>query len=177
MANGLIEIRRMAAGDLPRVHELDQMCFSLPWPQRTFRYELEENPASSQWVAVRSLDDAGSAQIVGVIVTWLLVDQVHIATLSVDPVHRREKIASKLICTALRDGVGRGAVSATLEVRAKNKAAQCLYIHFGFQLMGRRPGYYQDNGEDAFILTLQKLDNDHLDIIGCKQLEMTAGVN
>ncbi len=107
--------------------------------------------------------------IVGVIVTWLVVDEVHIATLSVDPDYRRSKIASRLICTALRDGVSRGATASTLEVRASNAAAQRLYYRFGYQLMGRRPGYYQDNGEDAILLTLHDMDEMHLDIIGCKK--------
>jgi len=162
-----IKIRAMAAGDLSRVHELDKMCFSLPWPQRAFGYELEENAASSQWVAEVVSEDERESLVVGLIITWLLVDEVHIATLSVDPQHRRKKIASHLICTALRAEVARGAKSATLEVRANNQAAQRLYYRFGFQVAGRRPGYYKDNGEDALILTLHELDEDHLNIIGC----------
>jgi len=167
MKDNLITIRAMTAEDLSRVHELDKMCFSLPWPQRSFRYELEENAASSQWVAELATQNDSPGQVVGVIITWLLVDEVHIATLSVDPAYRRQRIASRLICSALRAGVSRGANSATLEVRANNQAAQRLYYRFGFQLMGRRPGYYQDNGEDALILTLHDLDADHLNIIGC----------
>ena len=158
----------MANKDLSRVHELDKMCFTLPWPQRAFRYELEENTTSRQWVADVVPTDGGQKWVVGLIITWLLVDEVHIATLSVDPEYRRKKIASQLICTALRSEVSRGASSATLEVRAGNQAAQRLYSRFGFQVMGRRPAYYQDNGEDALILTLHELDADHLNIIGCE---------
>jgi len=163
----LIKIRAMTVADLPRVHELDTICFSMPWPERSFRYELEENPASRQWVAERGSEDGAHGLVVGLIITWLLVDEVHIATLSVDPAYRRKKIASQLICTALRAEVARGARSATLEVRANNQAAQKLYTRFGFQLMGRRPGYYQDNGEDALILTLHEMDEDHLVLTGC----------
>lgn len=168
MKDSLIKIRAMEAEDLTRVHELDKICFSLPWPQRSFRYELEENAASSQWVAERVGADGQKGLVVGLIITWLLVDEIHIATLSIDPAYRRQKIASQLICAALRAGVVRGAVSATLEVRAGNQAALRLYYRFGFQLMGRRPGYYQDNHEDALILTLHDLDDDHLNVIGCE---------
>lgn len=166
-AETAITIRRMTTDDLTRVHELDQLCFSSPWTLNTFRNELEENDASSQWVAVLGDPDLSPALIVGVIVTWLVSDEVHIATLSVDPDHRRGKIASRLICTALRDGVANGAVTSTLEVRAGNAAAQRLYYKFGYQLVGRRPGYYKDNGEAAVLLTLRDLDDMHLDIIGC----------
>jgi len=153
----------MTAGDLTRVHELDTICFSAPWSLRNFQYELEENESSSQWVA-----EFRDGLIVGAIVAWLVVGEVHIATLSVDPAYRRHGIATRLVCTALRDGVQRGAESSTLEVRAGNTAAQRLYYKFGYQLVGRRPGYYLDNQEDALLLTLYDLDELHLMVIGCQ---------
>lgn len=167
--NLAVAIRRMAAADLEQVHKLEKLCFTTPWPLRTFRFELEENQASTQWVAVRPNMD-GEDEIVGVIVCWLLVDEVHIANLSAHPDYRRNKIASRLLCTALATLISQGAISATLEVRAGNHGANRLYSRFGFQVMGRRPGYYKDNGEDAIILTLHQLDQDHLDIIGCQKL-------
>ena len=168
-AETAITIRSMVADDLTRVHELDQICFTSPWSLRTFKQELEENQSSSQWVAVLGETSLSPGLIVGAVVIWLVADEVHIATLSVDPDHRRDQIASRLICTALRDGVARGATCSTLEVRASNAAAQRLYYKFGFQLVGRRPGYYQDNGEDAILLTLHDMDEMHLDVIGCDQ--------
>ena len=42
----------------------------------------------------------------------------------------------------------------TLEVRVSNTAAQALYAKWGFLTVGRRRGYYQDNGEDALLMTL-----------------------
>ena len=158
-----IVIRKMAADDLTRVHELDTICFSAPWSLRNFRYEMEENQSSSQWVA-----ETQEGLIVGAIVSWLVVDEIHIATLSVDPVYRRKGIARKLVCKALQDGVRRGATASTLEVRARNTAAQRLYFKFGYQLVGRRPGYYHDNGEDALLLTLYDLDEIHLNVLGCQ---------
>jgi len=43
---------------------------------------------------------------------------------------------------------------ATLEVRAGNVAAQALYRRYGFRVVGRRPKYYNDNHEDALIMTV-----------------------
>ncbi len=158
-------IRRMARGDLHAVHALERMCFPTPWPLKSFEYELEQNPASHQWVMFRQGADGAEQDIVGMLVAWLLVDEIHIANLSVHPDHRRQRIASRLIYTALQELEERGAVSATLEVREGNHAAQHLYRRFGFQLVGRRPGYYQDSGEDAILMTLFDLDKDHLNII------------
>jgi ribosomal-protein-alanine N-acetyltransferase len=166
----MILIRKMTAADLPRVHELEELCFAAPWPMRAFEHELNQSEVSRQWVAELGPDAKTPGLIVGAIVSWLVADEVHIATLSVDPAYRRQKIATRLICTALEEGLGKGAISSTLEVRAGNAAAQRLYARLGYQVVGRRGGYYQDNGEDAMLLTLNDLDQDHLNLIGCKKL-------
>ena len=45
----------------------------------------------------------------------------------------------------------------TLEVRDSNEAAQALYRSFGFEVAGRRPRYYTDDGEDALVMTTPEL--------------------
>ena len=51
-----------------------------------------------------------------------------------------------------------GAAVCTLEVRLSNAAARKLYEAFGFRPVGVRPRYYSDNGEDALIMTTERLD-------------------
>ena len=53
-----------------------------------------------------------------------------------------------------------GAFEATLEVRVSNHAAQNLYRKYGFAVVGRRRRYYQDNNEDAWIMTVNDFDSD-----------------
>lgn len=146
----------MRIEDLAAVHQIDCLSFSLPWPANAFRYELLENPNSRLWVAEIERDD-GTGVVVGAIVVWLVVDEAHIATLAVHPDYRRHGIATQLLRTALRECARLGMRTATLEVRASNLAAQALYHKFGFEVVGRRRGYYQDNQEDALIMTLSDL--------------------
>ena len=40
----------------------------------------------------------------------------------------------------------------TLEVRASNHGAMALYEKLGFKVIGRRRGYYTDDGEDAVVM-------------------------
>jgi [ribosomal protein S18]-alanine N-acetyltransferase len=172
-------IRRMRAEDLNQAVLLDCMSFSLPWPASAYLHELN-NTGGKVWVAEQVLEapleyrspfpvpvadfvqPAGVHAVVGVIVVWLIVDEAHIATLAVHPKLRREGIAMKLLCTTLRDAAMEGMISALLEVRAGNEAAQDLYRKFGFEVVGHRPRYYQDNFEDALLMTLPVLSANHL---------------
>ncbi len=165
-----VHLRPMAATDLARVHALEKMCFPTPWPLKSFRFELEENDVSYLWVAEHQPGVGQMPEVVGMIVVWLLVDEVHIATLAVDPRYRKQGIAARLLCTSLVHCLALGATSATLEVRESNIPAQRLYARFGFEQVGQRKGYYQDNGEDALLLTLHQLTETHLKEVGCSVL-------
>ena len=46
----------------------------------------------------------------------------------------------------------------TLEVRESNDSARRLYDAHGFVVVGRRKNYYQDDREDAVVMTLDLRD-------------------
>lgn len=149
-------IRKMTVEDVPSVIDLDHKSFSLPWPERSFRFELTANPASRCWVA------EFDGKIVGMIVVWLIIDEAHVATLATHPEFRRQGIAKKLLAHALRLMMDEGAHSSFLEVRESNFAAQEMYRKFGYEESGRRPHYYRDNDEDAILMNLASLNAERL---------------
>ena len=151
-----LQIRKMTLEDVPTVLVLDQISFSLPWPERSFRFELTENTASRCWVA--EVD----GRIVGMVVGWLLVDEMHIATIATHPDYRRQGIASKLLLHTLWKSMDEGALTSFLEVRESNLAAQEMYLKFGYEKTGRRKRYYRDNDEDAILMLLKSLSRDRL---------------
>ena len=144
-------VRRMTVEDVPTVHEIDVLSFTLPWPERSLHFEVTDNPASRCWVA--ELDE----RVVGMLVLWMIVDEAHIASLATHPEFRRQGIAKRLLVVALEKAYAEGARSALLEVRAGNEAAQNMYKRFGFEEVGRRERYYKDNNEDAILMTLKRL--------------------
>lgn len=144
-------LRPMRGEDLEQVHQLDECIFPTPWSLNSYKFELEQNTASHQWVI-----EAGD-QIAAFVVCWYLGDEVHIANLAVSPDFRRRHLGRTLLAYALTQAAEAGMHSATLEVRAGNKAAQALYATFGFQVVATRKGYYQDNREDALLMQLPHL--------------------
>ncbi|MCE9646982.1 MAG: ribosomal protein S18-alanine N-acetyltransferase [Chloroflexi bacterium] len=144
-------IRKMILEDLEQVVEIDQASFSLPWPSRSFRYELTDNPASRCWV----MDVDG--KIAAMLVAWLIVDEIHIATIATHPEYRRRGLGRKLLMHTLLSAREEGAITSFLEVRAGNLAALEMYRNFGYEEGGRRAAYYKDNNEDAILMTLDRL--------------------
>ncbi len=144
-------VRRMTIEDVPLAHAIDMSSFTLPWPERSLRFEVSDNPAARSWVA--ELD----GQVVGLLVLWIIVDEAHIASLATHHDFRRQGIAKQLLVESLDHAYQEGARSAFLEVRAGNEAAQRMYQSFGFEEVGRRKRYYKDNDEDAILMTLKRL--------------------
>jgi ribosomal-protein-alanine N-acetyltransferase len=147
-----VAIRRMTLEDVAAVHDIDTLSFSLPWPERSFRFELTENPVARNWVA------ESNGHVVAMLVLWLIIDEAHIATIATHPDFRRQGIGEQLMIAALVSARKEGAERAFLEVRAGNAGALELYRKYGFIVAGVRPRYYKDNNEDAILMNLEDLN-------------------
>ena len=148
----MIEIRRMDLKDVPEVVEIDRSSFTLPWTERSFKYEVQENQAARCWVTI--LDE----RVASMLVLWIIVDEAHIATIATHPHFRRRGFAKRMLVKSLVAAREEGAQKALLEVRARHVVAQKIYCDIGFVDVGRRPMYYRDNGEDAVLMTMENLD-------------------
>jgi ribosomal-protein-alanine N-acetyltransferase len=96
-------------------------------------------------------DDDGFILLRGVL------DEADIVTLAVSPMARRQGIARALLDAALDDAHARGIATVFLEVAETNGAASGLYCSAGFEVAGRRPGYYADG--TAALLMRRRLDS------------------
>jgi ribosomal-protein-alanine N-acetyltransferase len=151
----------MTLDDIDSVHAIDVLSFNIPWPEKSYRFELTDNPSSLALVA--ELENHNKEHsVIGMSVIWILVDEAHIATIAIHPDHRGFGFGKKLLAETLRQSIRRGATLATLEVRAGNLLAQDIYHKFGFTIVGRRPHYYHDNNEDAVLMTVNKLGSEYL---------------
>jgi len=151
------ELRPMLLQDAQQVHHLDQICFSLPWPKHSFAYEVEHNRVSRPYV-VEWTSANGAQRIAAMMVCWLVMDEVQVATIAVHPDFQQQGLARWLLAHGLLQAEKEGAEHAFLEVRAGNYAAQALYRKFGFEVVSERKRYYRDNGEDALVMLLDHFD-------------------
>lgn len=154
--------RPMILSDVERVHEIDLLSFSLPWSERSYRFELTENRNSLAWVAEAAASSSRPV-VVGMIVIWVILDEAHIATLAAHPDYRGHGVGRCLLAHGLLAAYQRGARLAYLEVRRSNQAARILYERFGFEVVGERPRYYKDNNEDALLMTLDHLQPEKVE--------------
>lgn len=146
-----VRIEPMTLADIQAAQEIERLSFSSPWPAHALEQELTGNRLARYVVA--RVGDATVA-FAGV---WLMVDDAHITTFGVHPDWRRRAIGRQLLLAVADLARELGARRLTLEVRAGNTAAQALYQRFGFEVVGRRAGYYTDDGEDALIMTTPPL--------------------
>ena len=145
-----IIFRAMTREDADEISALEAKCFAMPWSREDFWRETKNELAE---YIVAELD----GKIVSYAGAWVSFDQAEVMHIAVEPKFRGQGIGT-LIFGALIEAVKkRGAKSVTLEVRPSNTAAVKLYENFGLKSVGRRKGYYLDNGEDALIMWNTKL--------------------
>jgi len=139
--------------DLDAVVALEAVSFTNPWPRDMLARELMQSAVSRLYV-LRTVDRAVAAFCL----CWMIVDELHINTIAVDPALRRHGLATRLIRHVMAEAALGGARRATLEVRRSNTAALALYERLGFAVCAVRPGYYSAPDEDALILWREGLE-------------------
>jgi ribosomal-protein-alanine N-acetyltransferase len=144
-------IRRMKIPDIVPVQAIEQATFAIPWSLNAFHQELELNPCARYLVAERA------GVILGYAGAWMVLDEGHVTNIAVEKSARGQGIGRMLTAGLLQYAANLGVSYMTLEVRAGNQTAQNLYRSLGFVKVGVRKKYYEDNGEDGFIMVCDHL--------------------
>lgn len=87
-----------------------------------------------------------------------VVDEVELLLCAVDSACRRQGVGRALVRQSVETARARGANRLFLEVRDGNAPALRLYRASGFDISGRRPGYYRtESGDSIDAITLSQL--------------------
>ena len=144
-------LRRMTLSDVPAVHRLEQAIFSMPWSEKDFVYEMTENKVARYLV----IEEAG--EIIAFAGAHIILDQAHVTNIAVRQDCRGRGLGRMITRALMQYASNLGAEYLTLEVRQSNVTAQNLYKSLGFVKVNVRKRYYEDTGEDAWLMVCDQL--------------------
>lgn len=128
-------IRPMELDDLPAVYRLGARCWNVLdkpynyWSIREVAEHLEQQPDLS-FVAVE--DGAVVGFVLGAESYEILEDTGHLEWVAVDPAHRRDALATRLIEEFIGALRAHGRKEVVADVSSKNDASRALFARAGF---------------------------------------------
>lgn len=140
-----MKIVEMNPTHVAQVAELEKLCFSEPWSEKSVASELENE--LSLWLIAEE-----NGVVLGYVGSQTVLDETDMMNVAVHPDHRRLGIAAALITELVSQLKKRGSRCLKLEVRVSNEGAIALYETLGFVKLGLRKNYYRNPKEDALIL-------------------------
>ncbi len=150
-----ITISPMTKDDIEDITKIEAEAYGKHhWAKSSFYDEMSNNLAR-YYVAKTS-----SGETVGYAGTWHIIDEGHITTFAVKKDYLRNHIGEAIMQRIIDDCYKDNIKYLTLEVRVSNMPAIKLYEKYGFQSLGTRKGYYQDNNEDALIMWTENIFYD-----------------
>jgi [ribosomal protein S18]-alanine N-acetyltransferase len=128
--------------DIDRILEIERYNTNA-WTKESFKFEIEKSSHSKN-IGLCINDD-----IIAYCVAWMILDELHIGQITVDPDYRRNGYAEMILKKLFSEF--KEYRSCHLEVSSVNTAAIRLYKKFGFEEKAVRKRYYKD-GTDAILM-------------------------
>lgn len=138
-------LREMVSEDLLAVVRLEEQSFSVPWTAGLLADALQ-SPLDRLWVITEQ------EKVLGYYNFRMIAGEGELMRIAVDPSVRGRGFGRKLLEHLEKEASEHQIKAVTLEVRASNQAAICLYKSCGFQTEAVRKGYYTHPVEDALIM-------------------------
>ncbi len=140
-----MRIVKMQPEHVAAVAEMERQCFSDPWSEKSVASELD-NPLSLWLIA------EADRVVAGYVGSQTVLDSADMMNLAVSQDFRRQGIGEQLVNSLTEALAEKGVKTLLLEVRISNEPAKQLYQKLGFEIVGKRPRYYEKPREDALIL-------------------------
>ena len=166
-----IRYYELAYDDIAQISRMEQDFFSTPWSEASIGHYAEAGntifvvarsddpyipdlPETAIISEQRNLPGDSSGlprRVVGYAAVLCAADEGNLVSIGVAKDCREMGIAAELLDITYEMALARGVTSINLEVRESNEPAICMYEKEGFQLVGKRPGFYQNPTEDALL--------------------------
>lgn len=150
------KIRKINRKDISTISKIEYETYGkYGWSKEIFNNELTNDYARYFVFELTS----NIPEVIGYIGCWIVNEEAHITSLVVSHKYRRIHVADKLLYSLIINMLKENIKWLTLEVRVSNVPAINLYKKFGFNQLGIRKKYYQDNNEDALILWSENIQS------------------
>ena len=140
-----VHIRWMIRRDMPEVLEAEQQSFEFPWSEEDFLRCLRQRNC------IGMVAEHGE-KVVGFMIYELHKAKLHILNFAVHPTWRRQGVGAQMVAKLISKLSNHRRTRITLEVRETNLQAQLFFRAQGFRATRVLSGYYEDTGEDAFVM-------------------------
>ena len=152
-----VHIRWMIRRDMPEVLAIEHASFEFPWCEEEFLRVLRQRNC------IGMVAEHGE-RIVGFMIYELHKNKLHILNFAVAPSCRRFGVGSQMVAKLISKLSSHRRTRITLEVRETNLDAQLFFRQQGFKALRVLRSFYEDSGEDAYLLQYRLADDTGDDI-------------
>jgi ribosomal-protein-alanine N-acetyltransferase len=140
-----VHIRWMIRRDMPEVLHTEQESFEFAWTEEDFLRCLRQRNC------IGMVAEQGE-KVVGFMIYELHKSKLHVLNFAVSPNWRRGGIGAQMVAKLISKLSNHRRTRITLEIRETNLQAQLFFRAQGFRATRVLRGYYEDTGEDAFVM-------------------------
>jgi ribosomal-protein-alanine N-acetyltransferase len=145
----------MIRRDMPEVLQIEQTSFDFSWTEEDFLRCLRQRNC------IGMVAEQGE-KVVGFMIYELHKTKLHILNFAIQPAFRRLGVGVQMVTKLVSKLSSHRRTKITLEIRETNLAAQLFFRSQGFRAVRVLRAYYEDSGEDAYLLQY-RLDGDSSD--------------
>ena len=147
-----VHIRWMIRRDMPEVLRAEQESFDYAWTEDDFLRCLRQRNCIGM---VAEHED----RVVGFMIYELHKTKLHVLNFAVAPAWRRVGVGTQMVTKLVGKLSSHRRTKITLAVRESNLAAQLFFRSQAFQATRVLRGYYEDSGEDAYLMHYRIADH------------------
>jgi [ribosomal protein S18]-alanine N-acetyltransferase len=152
-----VHIRWMIRRDMPEVLQTEQESFEYSWTEEDFLRCLRQRNC------IGMVAEQGE-KVVGFMIYELHKSKLHILNFAVYPNCRRFGVGAQMVAKLISKLSSHRRTRITLEVRETNLPAQLFFRSQGFKAVRVLRAFYEDSGEDAFLMQYRLPDDTNEDV-------------
>ncbi len=152
-----VHIRWMIRRDMPEVLQAEQESFEYAWTEEDFLRCLRQRNC------IGMVAEQGE-KVVGFMIYELHKAKLHILNFAVQPACRRGGVGAQMVAKLISKLSSHRRTRITLDVRETNLAAQLFFRAQGFKAVRVLRTFYEDSGEDAFLMQYKLADDTGEDV-------------